>query len=244
MKILTIIPARYQSSRFPGKPLVDIKGKSLLKRTWEQVQKNKSLTSSIIATDDERIYNHAESFGARVIMTSPSCPTGTDRLAEVVEKLPDCTTYDVIVNVQGDEPCIDPAIITHVAQLLMDNPSAVIGTAVTELTSEEDYANPNITKCVKALNGKALYFSRSQLPGSKSKRLTMPAFRHLGIYAFRPHFLPVFAKLPPTPLMLHEDLEMLKAMEHGYDIYAVEVLPQAPGIDTPEDILKLSNWIS
>lgn len=242
MQICAIIPARYQSSRFPGKPLVDIGGKSLLNRTWEQVQKCSDITRTIIATDDERIFKHALSFGAEVIMTSKECPTGSDRLAEVVHKKPELLSYDVIINVQGDEPCIDPATLSKVAFTLFNNTTASIATAISAIQSEEDFHNPNLTKCVKALSGKALYFSRGPIPASKKYSKGENGYRHLGIYAFRPNFLPIFAQLLPTPLMMYEDLEMLKAMEHGFDIFVTVVETQAPDVNSPEDIEKVLNW--
>lgn len=243
MKAIAIIPARFQSTRFPGKPLVDIGGKSLIQRTWEQAQKCKECSNSIIATDDERIFNHVRSFGADCVMTSVDCPTGTDRLAEVILKRPELLQADVIINVQGDEPCIDPSILSKIAHLLITNKDASIGTAITPIHSEEEFLNPNVVKCVKTPSGKALYFSRSPLPGSKSKNFGQNAYRHLGIYAFRPKFLPIFAELKPTPLQIFEDLEMLKAMENGYEVYVTEVQTQAPDVNAPEDIEKVLKWL-
>ena len=194
MGVCIVIPARYASSRFPGKPLALIQGLSLLERTYRQARLCKHATTCIIATDDPRIAAHARSFGADVVMTSESCASGTDRIAEAIALRPDLQAASMIVNVQGDEPCVDPETISKVIDALEKASDASIATAVAPLRSEEELLNPNIVKCVKTLSGRALYFSRSAIPGSKGCR-QFPYFRHIGMYAYRPEFVVQYAKL-------------------------------------------------
>lgn len=243
--MVVVIPARYGSTRFPGKSLVKIDGISLLERTYRRVLLCQLVTHCIIATDDERIAQAAGSFGADVVMTSESCPTGTDRIAEAVRARDDLRRAEMIVNVQGDEPCIDPEAITKVIEVLSSSPGDSIGTAVAPLRSEEELRNRNIVKCVKTTTGRALYFSRHAIPGSKDgiRIPTVPYFRHIGIYAYRPDFLLQFAALPPTPLQRAEDLEMLRAMEHGYTIAVAEVQHHSPDVNVPSDIEEVQRWI-
>lgn len=244
---LALIPARYSSSRFPGKPLVNIQGKSLLQRTYEQVKKSSLVQKIIIATDDKRIYEHALSFGAEAVYTSENAPTGSDRIAEVLKNDKNLLRFDAVVNIQGDEPCVDPSTIDKVIGLLRDVPTTNLTSAVCPIQSTEQYQNPHIVKCVTSLTGQALYFSRAPIPGSKSTVLSGAQSsmykKHIGIYAYRPHFLLHYSSLPATPLMLHEDLEMLKVLEHGHSIYVVEVAKPAPDVNTPEDINEVIKWL-
>lgn len=243
---VAIIPARFASTRFPGKPLVPIKGITLLERTFRRVLLCPDIVRVIIATDDERIASCGRSFGAEVCMTSTSCPTGTDRLAEVIQKDKELLQASAIVNVQGDEPCIDPDTISKAIAALLGDGSNSIGTVIAPIRSEEDLLNPNVVKCVKTLSGKALYFSRQVLPGSKKEHSLNSGctyFRHIGMYAFRPEFVLTFASLPATPLQKREDLEMLRAMEHGYSIGVAEVENHSPDVNTPEDIEEVTRWI-
>ena len=199
----------------------------------------------MIATDDPRIQEHARSFGADVVMTKPTCATGTDRIAEAIAKREDLQKASMIVNVQGDEPCIDPLTISKIVALLAASPSDSISTAVARIISEQDVINPNVVKCVKTPNGRALYFSRHPIPGSKGP-IRMDAiqyFRHIGVYAFRPEFVMQFAALSPTPLQLTEDLEMLRAMEHGYTIAVTEIENHYPDVNVPSDIEEVKRWI-
>jgi 3-deoxy-manno-octulosonate cytidylyltransferase (CMP-KDO synthetase) len=246
IKAVAIIPARFSSTRFPGKPLALIKGKTLLERTYNRVQLCRDIDRIIIATDDERIKDCAERFGAEVMMTSATCPTGTDRLAEVVRKDATLMRASAIVNVQGDEPCVDPQTISKALSALLSDKSVSIGTVVAPIKHEQDLQNLNIVKCVKTLTGKALYFSRQALPGTKKGMNFISGctyFRHIGMYAFRPDFLLLFASLPSSPLQQTEDLEMLRAMEHGYTIGVAEVEHHSPDINTPEDIEEVLTWI-
>lgn len=245
LKIIGIIPARYGSTRFPGKPLVPILGKTLLQRTYENTCLSSSLDHVIIATDDKRIYDHAKSFGGSVVMTSEDCLTGTDRLAEVLHYHPEYLEASVIVNIQGDEPCIDPLAIDRVAQLLLDDPSAMMATVVTRLTTEEEALNSSVVKCVMDQYSNALYFSRALIPANKkaSFNLNTPYYRHVGLYAYRPSFIVTYQKLSPTPLQLAEDLEQLKVLEHGYRIKAALIDHVSIGVDYPEDIYKVEQWL-
>jgi len=237
--IVVIIPARYASTRFPGKPLIDIDGLTLLQRTYNRVQLSPLVTRIIIATDDQRIFDHAQSFGGECVMTSPDCLTGTDRVAEVVVQQPELQEKTMLINVQCDEPCFDPTIIDKIASTLSSSDD--IATAVTPLINEKDLVNPSIVKCVKRLDGRALYFSRQPIPRVQ-KQAHFSYFRHIGIYAFWPKFLLKFMTLPATPLQLTEDLEMLKALEHGFSIATVEVESCAPEVNTREDISKVIAW--
>ena len=244
--VCVVIPARYASSRFPGKPLTLIAGLSLLERTYRQVGLCPHVDACIIATDDPRIAAHAKAFGADVVMTSPSCPSGTDRIAEAVASRPDLQAASLIVNVQGDEPCVDPQTISKVIFTLNDSPDAAMSTAVAPIRSEEELLNLSIVKCVKTISGRALYFSRHAIPGSKGgSRLDgpFPYFRHIGIYAYKPGFVVRYAALPPTPLQQAEDLEMLRAMEHGFFIAVAEVPHHSPDVNVPSDIQEVEAWI-
>jgi 3-deoxy-manno-octulosonate cytidylyltransferase (CMP-KDO synthetase) len=243
--VFVVIPARYNSTRFPGKSLFKINGVSLLERTFRQVMLCPTIDHCIIATDDERIKSAASLFGADVVMTSPDCATGTDRIAQVVNMRDDVMKAKIIVNVQGDEPCIDPVTIAKVIDVLSSSPEDSIGTAVAPIRSEEELLNTNIVKCVKTATGRALYFSRHAIPGSKRGICldAIPYFRHVGIYAYRPEFLVRFSALSATPLQQTEDLEMLRAMEHGFTIAVAEVQHHSPDVNVPSDIEEVQRWI-
>lgn len=245
MRILGMIPARYQSSRFPGKILAPIDGKTLIQRTYENAQRFSSIQHLVIATDDQRIYDHVQGFGADVIMTCPSCPTGTDRLVEVLKKNRAYDDATIIVNIQGDEPCLDPAVIEKLVQLLQEDPTAVMSTAVIKLDNPEEAFSRSVVKCVFDSNYNALYFSRSLIPAGHANTMN-PAttyYRHMGIYAFRREFLLQYSELPPSPLQQAEDLEQLKILEHGFRIKIGVVDHFSIGVDLPEDIKKVEKWL-
>ncbi|MFA6915814.1 MAG: 3-deoxy-manno-octulosonate cytidylyltransferase [Parachlamydiales bacterium] len=238
--VLGIIPARFASQRFPGKPLAFLAGKSLLQRTYENAQNSKCFDHIVIATDDERIYEHAVGFGAEVFMTPVDCPTGTDRISTLLKNTPKLKDYSLIVNIQGDEPCVSAESFRAVISALTNNPDAVVGTLVTPLTCLEQAKSRSIVKCVRALNGKALYFTRSLIPGGKTDdHQGRNYYRHIGVYAFRNDFLIKYDLLEPTPLQSAEDLEQLKILEHGYTIATACVEEEAIGVDTPEDLHNL-----
>ncbi len=244
-KVIGIIPVRYGSTRFPGKPLISIIGKTLLQRTYERARQASLLETLIVATDDQRIFDHVHEFGGQAVMTSATCPTGTDRLAEVLTHYPEWMQASVIVNIQGDEPCIDPQAIDQVAQVLMQDKTAVISTIAARLTSQEEALNPSYVKCVIDQQQNALYFSRTLIPSTRDKTsLSQHVYlRHIGLYGYRPSFLLTYQKLPPTPLQLAEDLEQLKVLEHGYRIKVAIVENAGIEINNPEDINKVEQWI-
>lgn len=243
--IVGIIPARFGSTRFPGKPLVKILDKTLIQHTYENALKCSDLEKIIIATDDARIYDHVRSFGGDVIMTPETCETGTDRLAYVVAHHPNLRSAEIIVNIQGDEPCLDPQAIASIIKVLQSDEQAHMSTAIMPIQHEEEAHNPNDVKCVIDLNGNALYFSRSFLPGNKTLKFqkNMAYYKHIGIYAYRPDFLLHYATLPSTPLQLAEDLEQLKVLEHGYKIKTAIINSVNVGVNTPEDIKKVEQEI-
>ncbi len=241
LKITCIIPARFASVRFPGKPLASILGKSMIQRTWENAKRCKSFAQIAIATDDERIFDHVNAFGGLAIMTPESCPTGSDRAAHVVKFHPDFFNSDIVVNIQGDEPLVEPETIQKIINILADDPQAVMSTAAAPIYKEEEALSPSIVKAAISPYGDALYFSRALIPSGKKQgfREGIVYHRHIGIYAFRKDFLLRYGELPPTPLQVAEDLEHLKVLEHGYRI-KVAVVPEAHvGVDHPEDIKKI-----
>ncbi|MBA2368273.1 MAG: 3-deoxy-manno-octulosonate cytidylyltransferase [Candidatus Protochlamydia sp.] len=238
--VIGIIPARYDSTRFPGKPLVPILGKTLLQRTYENASLA-SLKEIIVATDDRRIYDHVVSFGGLAAMTGPGCRNGTDRLAEVLRMHPEWLKASAIVNIQGDEPLIEPWAIDLAVKALLDDPAAMMSTLAAPLLSEEEVLNPSNVKCVIDIHGNALYFSRSLIPSNKKNqfRTNTTYLGHIGLYVYRPEFVLEYQKLKPTPLQLEEDLEQLKVLENGYRIKVMVIDHASLGVDTPEDIKKI-----
>ncbi len=246
MKIIGIIPSRYASTRFPGKPLIMIDGKAMIRRVYEQVLKCNSLSKVIIATDHEAIQKHVISFGGEVIMTSEAHSSGTERCAEVLEVLgKQGENFDVVINVQGDEPFIDPAQIEQVAACF-SNTKIQIATLVRKITNVEDLTNPNLVKVVTNNAGMALYFSRSAIPYSRGKDQyswlnSTTYFKHIGIYGYRQAVLQKIVCLAPTPLEKAESLEQLRWMENGFPVYTRETEFENIGIDIPSDLLKITN---
>lgn len=228
--IIGLIPSRWGSSRFPGKPLHLIAGKPLVQHVWEQVSRCSRLDGIAIATDDRRIFDTATAFGADVIMTSPNHPSGSDRLAEAVQAFPSATH---VVNIQGDEPLIDPALIDRLAEALVSDSALSMATVACPISEEKDLDNPNIVKVALAGNGDALYFSRSVIPFARNPR-AVPALRHLGIYAYRRDFLENYVRWEPAPLEKTESLEQLRALENGARIKVILTDHVSVGVDTPE----------
>mgnify|MGYP000359674904 CR=1 FL=1 len=242
MKILGIIPSRYASTRFPGKPLIDINGKSMIQRVYEQAKKASSLTEVVVATDDDRIFNHVNSFGGNVVMTSSSHESGTDRCAEVLEKYE--TQFDVILNIQGDEPFINPEQINQLAACFEDEKTD-IATLIKEIKTEEELFNPNRPKVDFDKDNFAKMFSRSvipELPNIKKedwfKKHTF--YKHIGIYGYRSDVLAQISKLPQSPLEVKERLEQLRWLENNYSIKINITNYEAVAIDTPEDLEKIT----
>ena len=237
-KILGIIPARYSSTRFPGKPLADINGKFMIQHVYERALKAKSLCGVLIATDDERIFNAAKNFNADVVMTDSNLPNGTARCEQAARKLNQ--EIDSVINIQGDEPLLDPLMIDEVAELLNDSEAA---TLCSEL--KEDFNNPNIVKAVFSQDNYALYFSRSLIPYERNKNSNIKIYQHIGIYGYSFEFLKKYVNLEPTPLSETESLEQLKILEHGYKIKikVTDSKIKSLGVDTPEDLEKVREII-
>jgi 3-deoxy-manno-octulosonate cytidylyltransferase (CMP-KDO synthetase) len=230
-----VIPARYGSTRFPGKPLAQLRGKPIIQHVWERAKQSRLCQRVIIATDDERIAAAARGFGAEVAMTRADHRSGTDRAAEVAAAL----TAELIVNVQGDEPLVDPAAIDAAVEPLAADPSIPMGTLAAPCEEVADLANPNIVKVVVDQAGFALYFSRLPIPFVREGHGDATKYRHIGLYVYRREFLLNLAKLAPTPLEQAEKLEQLRVLEHGHKIRVVIVEKASPGVDTVEDLQKL-----
>jgi 3-deoxy-manno-octulosonate cytidylyltransferase (CMP-KDO synthetase) len=251
MSFKVVIPARFGSSRLPGKPLLDIAGKPMVAHVYERACLSQA-TEVVVATDDARIEAAMAAYGARVVMTSPDHPSGTDRLQEVAKKL-GWQEDDILVNVQGDEPLIPPEVINQVAANLAAASAAGIATLAEPLHDAEQLFNPNIVKLVRDINDYALYFSRAPMPWARDlfaqDKSTLPAlplyFRHLGIYAYRVRFLHDYVSWPPCVLEQIEALEQLRALYHGVKIH-VAVAPVAlpPGVDTQADLDRVRALLS
>jgi len=234
-EVTAIIPARWASTRFPGKPLVKLRGKPLVQHVWERARRAKSVDRVIVATDDMRIAETAFDFGAEVALTSPKHPTGTDRLAEVAAKMKSAA---IILNVQGDEPDISPSTIDRLTAALQADPALGMVTAANPISAPADVRNPNVVKVVTELTGRALYFSRSVIPHDRDGRRDIRYLRHQGIYAYRRKVLLDFVKWKPTPLEQAEKLEQLRALEHGVAIGVIVVRRGSVGVDVPGDLAK------
>ena len=235
MKALCIIPARYASTRLLGKPLRDIAGKPMIVRVYERAVQAKRVQDVVVATDDERIRTAVEEHGGRAVMTRTDHATGTDRLAEVAEKM---TDYDLIINVQGDEPLIDPTVIDALVEPFLADARLSMATAKTLLTDEEEIANPNNVKVITDLTDNALYFSRARIPYARNEGANV--YKHIGIYAYRRDFLLSYARMAQTPLERSESLEQLRALENGHRIHVIETDAVFIGVDTEEDLMAVN----
>jgi len=244
-KIVGIIPARYESSRFPGKPLVDIAGKPMIQRVVERANSASLLSKVIVATDDVRIQEHVLGFGGECVMTTKEIQSGTDRAALVANDL----DADIVINIQGDEPLIEPDEIDQVAKILIENKDVLMGTLVKRITNCDDLINPNTAKVIMDTNGNAIYFSRSPIPfyrdiQDKEKWLEKHTyFKHVGIYSYRKDFLLKFSTWRPSILEKAEKLEQLRALEMGYQIHVTETTYEPICVDTPEDLEKVREII-
>ena len=227
---IAIIPARYASQRFPGKVLADRTGKPLIQHVYERVCRADLVERVIVATDDRRVFDAVEAFGGEVMMSRGEHLNGTSRIAEVACDL----DASVIVNVQADEPEIEPDLVDTAIRCLDDHPGCPVATLASPFCSDEDPADPNIVKVVVDAAGRALYFSRALIPCDRDGDAGKPALKHLGLYAYRREFLLDFARLAPTPLERIERLEQLRVLEHGHHIAVAIVTAQYHGIDTPE----------
>jgi len=245
MKVCAIIPARYGSTRLPGKPLLKINDKTIIQMVYERCKEVDLLERVVVATDDERIYTEVVSFGGECVMTSPNHKSGTDRIAEVAKSL----DVDVVVNVQGDEPLISPESIKQAIIPFFENKDIVMTTLKTRIDSREELFNPNVVKVVCDKFGYALYFSRLPIPYGKTVEMGYPFkveeemlknyFKHIGLYAYKSDFLIKLSEMSPTFLEEREGLEQLRVLENGYKIFVVETEYNSIGIDTEEDYINL-----
>lgn len=242
MKALGLIPARYGSTRFPGKPLALLAGKPMVQWVYERAAQAKLLSEVLVATDDQRIFDAVEKFGGRVVMTRSDHPSGSDRIAEVAAT----SDAEIIVNIQGDEPLIEPAAIDLGVKILLDHPAAQVGTLVCPIRDAADLRNPNIVKVALAQDNTALYFSRSPIPFCRGVQTDVEwvqqytYFKHIGLYIFRRDMLLQFVKWPPGILERVESLEQLRLLEHGVKIHVAVTEYEVRGVDTEEDLVTLN----
>ncbi|MBF0215586.1 MAG: 3-deoxy-manno-octulosonate cytidylyltransferase [Candidatus Omnitrophica bacterium] len=240
MKVIAVIPARWESSRFKGKVLADINGKSMLERVWERVKMARNIDDVIVAVDKEKVARAVEAFGGKAVYTAPEQPSGTDRIAEAMNSL----DADVVVNVQADEPLIEPQMIEELAQVFEYEKSAQMATLIKRIHRNEDISDPNVVKVVVDRKGYALYFSRSPIPYIRDKEKTQDDpggsyFKHIGIYSYTKEFLYVYTHMPKSMLECAEKLEQLRVLEHGYKIRTIETRYDTVGVDTPEDLERV-----
>lgn len=235
MRIVAIIPSRYYSTRLEGKPLIDIAGKPMIQWVYESAQQAQLVDRVIVATDDKRILETVARFGGEAELTSPHHLSGTDRIAEVADRL----SCDIIINLQGDEPLMEPRLVDEVARLVEDNTEVYMASAQSPITKMENLMNPNVVKVVADCSGYALYFSRSPIPycsaGEENKHTPL-GFKHIGLYVYRREFLMKFVALGPSALEKLERLEQLRALENGYRIKLHSTEYDPIGVDTPADV--------
>jgi len=247
-QVVAIIPARYGSTRFPGKPLALIQGLPMIQHVYRRVAQASRVHRVIVATDDQRIVEAVDSFGGESMLTKPDHPTGTDRLAEVAEKI----DVDLIVNVQGDEPLIDPRMIDQAIEPMQQNPDYQMGTLASRITEINDFYNPNVVKVVLDQSGLALYFSRSPIPWPRDLSQEQLAealpqinlLRHIGLYVYRRELLLSYPSWPKTPLETVENLEQLRALEKGVKLHVAVTQYSCHGVDTPEDLDRVSHMMT
>ncbi len=237
MNVVAFIPARFGSTRLNGKPLASIGGKPMVQWVYERAKASRLISEVTVATDDERIMKAVKSFGGKAVMTGKDHRSGTDRVAEAVSEV----TADIVVNLQGDEPLIEPRMIDEAIKPLLDDPQLLLCTLKTRITGEEEYRDQNVVKVVTDKDGYALYFSRSPIPYCKMlfKNTGFLPYKHVGLYVFRKDFLIKFSRLKPTPLEQAENLEQLRAIENGFRIKVVETSYNPVSVDTPEDLERV-----
>lgn len=239
MSIIGIIPARWGSTRFEGKVLAPINGKPMLQHVWERAKKSKWLDAIIVACDDKRVLAAAQSFGAKAVMTKSDHISGSDRIAEAVKNL----KVNIVVNIQGDEPLIDPKVIDNLARALSKDKNCQMATVIKVLDKKEELDNPNVVKVIVDNQHNALYFSRSVIPYNRGQE-KVTYYKHLGIYAYRKNFLLKFTKLPKSKLENIEKLEQLRALEAGYKIKTVLTQHETIGVDTLEDLKRVQSLLA
>ncbi|MBX7246686.1 MAG: 3-deoxy-manno-octulosonate cytidylyltransferase [Candidatus Sumerlaeaceae bacterium] len=245
MKVVGVIPARYASTRLPGKPLVQIAGKPMIQWVWEAALRAETLTDVLVATDDDRIALAVKGFGGEAVMTSVDCPSGTDRIAEALIG----REAGVVVNIQGDEPLMNPLTVDECVRALLADDGAAVGSAMTPIHDWEEFISPSVVKVVTDGRHRALYFSRSPIPDwsrvAPNDRGGEPmGMKHLGLYVYRRVALDAIVKLPPSRYEKIEKLEQLRFLEAGYRITMIKVAEAAVGVDTPEDLARVEKLLS
>jgi 3-deoxy-manno-octulosonate cytidylyltransferase (CMP-KDO synthetase) len=239
MRVIAAIPARYQSSRFPGKPLALILGKPMIQYVYERSSAACRVDEVWVATDDQRIYEAVKSFGGKVVLTSPNHESGTERVAEVARKIP----ADVVINIQGDEPLIRPEAIDILAEAMAEDQNTPMATLKRKISRKQDSDNPNCVKVVTGREGFALYLSRFPIPFDRDGHVPPCVYQHIGIYAYRKDFLLQIPALPPSTLEQTERLEQLRILENGYRIKVIETDYESYGVDTPEDVPRIESML-
>jgi len=252
VKCIAVIPARWYSTRFKGKVLADLNGKPMVQHVWERVKRAHEIDEVIVAVDKERVFKAVESFGGKAVYTSPEQPSGTDRLAEVVNAM----DADIIINVQADEPLVHPLMIDELAQVFEYDKNVQMATIIKRIHSKEDITDPNVVKVVVDRKGYALYFSRSPIPylcvrepdesgyAGEMEDISGRYFKHIGLYSYTKDFLFTYTNLPKSMLEEEEKLEQLRVLEHGYKIKTIETRYDTIGVDTPEDLEKVKVLLS
>ena len=255
MEVLAVIPARYGSTRFPGKPLAMLQGKPVIQHVYERVVQATRVDEAVVATDDQRIVEAIEQVGGTAVMTSQTARSGTERVAEVART----RTATIVINVQGDEPLVQPEMVDQVAEFLQRHTAVPMASLMRRIASREDIANPHVVKVVVDRDGFALYFSRAPIPHAKdvtgelrhvtgdtphaTRHTPQTWFQHVGIYGYQRRFVMQFPHLEPTPMEAVERLEQLRALEHGYRIKLLETTHETIGIDTPEDLKRVEELL-
>jgi 3-deoxy-manno-octulosonate cytidylyltransferase (CMP-KDO synthetase) len=241
MKVVAVIPARYASSRFPGKALADLAGKPMVQHVVERAAQAKTVGRVLVATDDERIAAAVRAFGTEAVLTDPGHPSGTDRIASAIREVP----CDLVVNVQGDEPLLPPAMVDEAVEPFLGDPALEMGTVCRAIEDPRDLTDPNVVKVVRDLEGYALYFSRAPVPHARDGQRGAGARprKHIGLYVYRRAFLFRFTSWKPTPLEEAERLEQLRALEHGVRIRVVETRHDSVGVDTPDDLARVQRLL-
>jgi len=233
MEAIGVIPARYSSTRFEGKVIADLLGKPVVQHVWEQAKKCKTLSDLIVATDDQRVVEAVNKFGGKVMLTSIDQPSGTDRLAEVVNPI----DVKIVINIQGDEPLVHPSMIDELVRTLSEDETICMATIIKRINKKDELIDPNIVKVVIDRFSNALYFSRSPIPFEKGEPAKL-FYKHLGLYAYTKDFLFTFTHLPKSNLETAESLEQLRALENNYKIKTIETTFDTVGVDTPEDLKR------
>ena len=236
MKTIGVIPARFASTRFPAKVLAKIAGRPMVEHVWRKAKQCQQLDDVLIACDHENVLKITQAFGAKSVMTDPNHASGTDRIAEAVENL----SVGIVVNIQGDEPFVDPHTIDHLAALLKNDSECLMATVIKEIQDEADFLNPTIVKCVTDANGYALYFSRASIPYPRN--IGTKRYKHLGLYAYRKDFLMKYKNWPKGNLESTEELEQLRVLEKGYRIKTIVTTAESMAVDIPQDLEKAQIW--